>query len=145
MSAEANKAVVREFVEEVQGKHRLELLAELIHPNYVDHVHPAGRSPEGAVDEVRDTIRRALSGMLRAFPDLEVTIDEQIAEGDRVVTRKTFRGTHQGELWGQPPTGKRIEFEVIDIFRVADGKIIELWAQLDVLSLARKLGLRPPG
>ena len=62
-----------------------------------------------------------------------------------MVTRKTFRGTHQGEFWGQPPTGKRIEFEVIDIFRVADGKIVEHWAQLDALSLARKLGLRPLG
>jgi predicted ester cyclase len=72
-----------------------------------------------------------------------MTIDAQIAEGDLVATRKTLRGTHRGELWGLPPTGNRIEFEFIDIFRVAEGRLIEHWASIDRAALRSQL--RPPG
>ena len=144
MGSEETKAVVLRFVDEVQAKHRLDLVDDLLHPEYIDHARPGGLPP-AETDDARESFKRFFSGMLRAFPDLAVTIDDQIVQGDTVVTRKTFRGTHRGELWGQPATGKRVELEVIDIFRVHEGKIIEHWAELDVWALGRQLGIRPPG
>jgi steroid delta-isomerase-like uncharacterized protein len=145
MGSEDNKAVVLHFVEEVQGKHRLDLVADMLHPDYIDHAQPGGLPPAPGVTDAREAFKRFFRVMLQAFPDLDVTIEDQIAEGDKVVTRKTFRGTHRGELWGQPATGKRVSLEVIDIFRVQEGKIIEHWAELDLLALSRQLGLRFPG
>jgi steroid delta-isomerase-like uncharacterized protein len=79
-----------------------------------------------------------------AFPDLNVTVEDVIAEGEKAVTRWTVRGTHQGEIeeFG-PPTGKRVEFEGLTIHRIADGKIVEEWERYDNLSLMRQLGLVP--
>ena len=145
MSSEDPKAVVLRFVDEVQAKHRWDLVEDLLHPDYIDHARPGGLPSPAGMGDAREAFKRFFGGMLRAFPDLAVTIEDQIVEGDKVVTRKTFRGTHRGELWGQPATGKRVELEVIDIFRVHEGKIIEHWAELDVWALGRQLGIRLPG
>ena len=145
MGEEDNKAVVLHFVEEVQGKHRLDLVNDMLHPDYIDHAQPGGLPPAPGVTDAREAFKRFFRVMLQAFPDLDVTIEDQIAEGDKVVTRKIFHGTHRGELWGQPATGKRVNLEVIDIFRVHEGKIIEHWAELDLLALGRQLGVRFPG
>ncbi len=138
MSTEENKAVVRRFVEEVQSRHKLELVDQLFDPSYNDHA-----SFQGSVPGI-EGFKQLFGMMLGAFPDLHAIIHDQIAEGDKVVTRKTFKGTHKGDYMGVPPTGKQIELGVIDIFRVVDGRIVEHWMQADSLGLMQQLGLIPP-
>jgi predicted ester cyclase len=77
--------------------------------------------------------------LLRGFPDATMEINEQLGEGDLVATRKTLRGTHRGELWGLPPTGNRVEWEFIDIFRVRDGKLVEHWTHMDFEALRAQM------
>ncbi len=131
MGLEENKAVVRRFVEEVQSQHRLELVDELLAPDFLTVV------PTGMPPAPRGTayFKQFYTTMLQAFPDLQVTIHDQIAEGDKVTTRKTMRGTHRGEFMGIPPTGKEVELLVIDIFRVTGGKLVEHWGVWDRLSI----------
>ncbi|MDH4143193.1 MAG: ester cyclase, partial [Chloroflexota bacterium] len=89
---------------------------------------------------------KVMMAQLRAaFPDLEVTIEDQVAEGDKVVTRYTMRGTHQGELWGIPASGNRFELEGINIDRVVDGRFSERWAAYDQGELMRQLSVSRPG
>ena len=81
-----------------------------------------------------------------AFPDMQLTIEDQIAEGDKVVTRWTARGTHQGELMGIPPTGKQATVTGITVGRVANGKFVESWSNFDALGMMQQLGVVPvPG
>ena len=138
MTLEENKGLVRRFVEEVQSNHKLELVDQLFDPNYNDHASGPGMVPG------IDGFKQFYGMMLQAFPDLFATIHDQIAEGDKVVTRKTFKGTHKDAYMGVPPTGKQVEIGVIDIFRVADGKIVEHWMQADSLGLMQQLGMIPP-
>ena len=84
-----------------------------------------------------------LSAFLNAFPDCQVTVDDMIAEGDRVVTKKTFTGTHTAELNGIPPTGKRVSIQYVDILRLRDGKIIEHWLSMDQMNFMQQLGVLP--
>jgi steroid delta-isomerase-like uncharacterized protein len=139
MGLEENKAVVRRFVEEVQSKHRLDLVDELFDPDYIDHAVPAGTPPAQGTGYFKQFYTK----MLRAFPNMQGTIHDQIAEGDKVTTRKTFRGTHRGEFMGIPPTGKEVELLIIDIFRVTRGKLAEHWGAWDRLSLLEQLGAMP--
>ena len=130
MSTEHNKAIVRRMVEEAQSRHNLATVDELFAPNFVDHSVPAGLPPG------RDGVKMQFSMFFAAFPDLHVVIHDQVAEGDEVVTRKTFHGTHQGDLMGIPPSGRPIAFDVIDILRLKDGKITDVWhnfANADIL------------
>ena len=78
-----------------------------------------------------------------AFPDLRTSIHDQVAEGDKVATRKSFHATHHGELMGIPPTGKEVAIEVNDIVRIADGKVAEHWGGMDRLGLMHQLGAMP--
>jgi predicted ester cyclase len=84
-----------------------------------------------------------LSGFLGAFPDSHFTVDEMIAEGDRVATKKTFTGTHTEEFNGIPATGKRVTLQYADIMRVRHGKIVEHWLSMDQLSFMQQLGVLP--
>jgi steroid delta-isomerase-like uncharacterized protein len=138
MSVEENKAVVKRFIEEVQNQYKLELVDQLFDPSYKDHASGPGIVPgiEG--------FKQFFGMMLQTFPDLHATIHDQIAEGDKVVTRKTFSGTHKGDFRGLPPTGKQIELGVIDIFRISGGRIAEHWMQADFLGLMQQLGMIPP-
>ncbi len=140
MSLEENKAAVRRFVDEVQSQHRLDLVDELFAPDYIDHAVPVGMPP------ARGTayFKQFYTTMLRALPDAQATIHDQIAEGDKVTTRKTFRGTHRGEFMGIPPTGKEVELLVIDIFRVTGGKLAEHWGTWDRLSIFEQIEAMPP-
>jgi steroid delta-isomerase-like uncharacterized protein len=134
MSTERNKALVCRLVDEAQTKGNLEVIDELLADDFVDHTPLPGLPPN------RDGIK-VLFGMLRAaFPDLQVTIDEQLADGERVATRKTFRGTHLGELMGAPGSGRPVAFEVIDILTVREGKIAEHRVVFDQLGLQQQLG-----
>jgi steroid delta-isomerase-like uncharacterized protein len=140
MGLEENKVVVRRFVEEVQSQHRLDLVDELFDPDYIDHAVPAGMPPAQGTGY----FKQFYTMMLQAFPNVHATIHDQIAEGDKVTTRKTFRGTHQGEFMGIPPTGKDIELLVIDVFRVNSSKLVEHWGAWDRLSMLEQLGAMPP-
>jgi steroid delta-isomerase-like uncharacterized protein len=81
--------------------------------------------------------------MLAAFPDFAVTVEDAVAEGDKVALRVTIRGTHQGALMGTPPTGKPIAISGMSLWRIADGKIVERWESADMLGLMQQLGVIP--
>lgn len=134
MHAEANKQVVRRFVDEYQTAANEQSFAELLHPEVVDRSRPPGIA-EGA-----EGVRQQFEAFRAAFPDFHAVIHDQIAEGDKVVTRKVFHGTHRGELMGIPPTGREVQIEVIDIVRLEDGQIVEHWNVVDRLGLLQQLG-----
>ena len=137
MSLEANKALVRRFVEEVQSQHKLTVVDEIMDPHMIDHAAEASQNSA-------ETFKKFFSGFIAAFPDVKAVIHNQVAEGDKVVTHKTFHGTHKGEFMGIPPTGKKVAIEVIDIFRIAGGKFAEHWAVADMMSVMQQLGVIPP-
>ncbi len=139
---ERNKAVIRRFVEEVQNQKSEDAYWELNDPGFVN-LSPL---PPG-VPADREGGFAYLFGFLNAFPDCRFTIDDMIAEGDQVVTKKTFTGTHEAEFAGLPPTGNKVTLQFVDIMRVRDGKIVEHWNCIDQLSFMQQLGVipAPPG
>jgi predicted ester cyclase len=126
--------VVRRFVDEYQTGASEAAFAELLDPDVVDHSRPPGIAP-GALG-----VHQQFDAFRAAFPDFRATILDQITEGDKVVTRKVFHGTHLGSFQGIPPTQRPVEILVIDIVRVADGKIVEHWNCVDRLGLLTQLG-----
>jgi len=138
MSAEENKAIVRRVFEELFNQGKLDVAGEIFAADYVFHAPLAAevRGPEG--------FKQFVSMYRTAFPDLQYTIEDQIAEGDEVVTRWTATGTHRGELMGIAPTGKQGRVTGISIGRVARGKIVEDWANWDALGMLQQLGVVPP-
>jgi len=142
ISTEANKAIIVQLYEEVWNQGDLDLVDKLVAPNAVDHdpqIPPgAPGGPQGLKAVV--TMRR------RAFPDDHHTIEDLIAEGDKVVARLTHSGTHLGAFLDLPPTGKHISTTSIHIFRFSDGQLVEHWASRDDLSLLQQLGaISAPG
>ena len=140
MSAEENKALHRRFFEELFNQGNLERADELVAGNYVNHNPAPGETPgvEG--------LKQFVTTLRTAFPDIQFTLDDQIAEGDRVTTRFTATGTHQAEFAGIPATGKSIRITAINIHRVAEGKIQEGWLNWDALGMMQQLGVIPtPG
>jgi len=129
-----NKALVRRLVDEAQTQGRLEVVDELLADDFIDH------TPLEGLPGNRDGVRMLFAALRTAFPDLHVEISEQIAEADKVVTRKTFTGTHGGPFLGLPATGSNVRFEVIDILTIRDRKICEHRVVLDKLGLMRQLG-----
>ena len=139
MSAEENKRVARRIVEEAFTQGRLEVIDELVADEFVNHDSAAPPDlPPG-----REGLKELVRFYQRAFPDAQVTVEDQIAEGDRVVTRYTARGTHQGDFAGLPPTGRQATAEGISIDRIEGGKIVESWNAFDQLGLLRQLGAIP--
>jgi steroid delta-isomerase-like uncharacterized protein len=134
MSAEDNKAIVRRVIKEAQEGGKLDVVDELFAEDFVDHTPLPGLPP------TRDGVRMLFAGLRAAFPDLTVTIEEQIADGEKVATRKTFRGTHQGPFMGIPATGNAVTFEAIDILTLRDGRVREHRVVLDQLTLMQQLG-----
>jgi steroid delta-isomerase-like uncharacterized protein len=134
--SEQNKAFVRGLIEEVIGQGNFSLVEELVAPDYIGH----SASPEL---NTREGHKQFLMALRRAFPDLRITIEDQITEGDKVVTRWTARGTHQSEFMGIPPTGKQVVMSGIDIDRMANGKLVECWTRSDDLGLLHQLGAIP--
>ncbi|MEE8472851.1 MAG: ester cyclase [Dehalococcoidia bacterium] len=140
MSVEENKTIERRFMEEVWTKGNLAAVDELVATNYVDHTPMPDVSPDLQGVKQFATVVRA------AFPDWNPTIEDIIAEGDKVVVRFTGRGTHKGEFMGIPPTGKQLTMMAIAIHRIAGGKIVENWLQADMLGMMQQLGVVPtPG
>ena len=137
MNVEQNKAIARQFFEEAYNTGNVALLDQLLAPTYVDEKAPPGTpiGPQG--------IAGIITMFRNAFPDLHFTIEDQIAEGDKVVTRYTFRGTQQGELMGIPPTGKQVSIGGISIYRIEGGKMQQAWIEYDMLGLLQQLGVVP--
>jgi steroid delta-isomerase-like uncharacterized protein len=136
MSTQENKALVRRFVEEVQCRHNLAALDELLSPAFVDH---SGMSNPPTLQGSH----QFFAMMFATFPDMHFTIRQQIAEGDKVLTYKIFHGTHCGPFMGIPATGKEVSFDVMDILTVTDGKITEHWTVNDTLTMLQQLGVMP--
>ena len=137
--SEQNKMISRRLIEEGFNKGNLAVVDEVCADNYVNHDAPPGLPP------AREGIK-AFIGMYRtAFPDLRSTIDEQIAEGDRVVTRWTAQGTNNGSMFGMPATGKRMTITGHVIDRIVGGKIVETWNTFDQLGMMQQLGVIPGG
>jgi len=133
--SEQNKALVRRMIEELVNKGNFSLLDELVASDYAYY--------EPTVGEIRGSNGyKSLVSMYRnAFPDVTLSINEQIAEGDKVVTHWTARGTHQGELMGVPATGKQVTVQGVVISRIENGKLIQDFETYDVHGMMRQLGV----
>jgi predicted ester cyclase len=140
MSAQENKAIVRRLYEEAISQNKPEVFDEIMSADIIDHAPFPEQAPglEG--------FKGVFAMMLSAFPDYQSTVEDQIAEGDKVVTRFSSQGTHQGEFLGIAPTGNRVRVTGIDIDRVEQGKIVEHWSEADLLGMMQQLGVIPePG
>jgi predicted ester cyclase len=124
MSPEDNKAFIRRYFEAISGKDK----AAAVVNRYV-------------TDE---ELKHHIALNEAAFPSYQLIAEDMIAEGDKVVVRSTFRGTHKGDLMGIAPTGKQVTMSLILIYRIADDKIVEHWMQADTLGLLQQLGVIPP-
>lgn len=138
MSTEVNKRISWRLQEEVFGQGKLELVEELLAPDYVSH---APGDPELSLgpEAIKDIVRAYHS----AFPDINFTVEKQVAEGDMVVTRWTARGTHRGEFMGVAPSGRRIEVSGMSMDRISGGRIVENWNNWEALELKRQIGAIP--
>jgi predicted ester cyclase len=137
MSTEQNKALTRRLFEEGMNQNKPSVFDELIAPDFAVYDTPLGtlRGPEG--------ISQLVESFRKAFPDMQVTIEEEFADGNFVIHRGYTSGTHKGEFRGIPPTGKQVKLKTIDIWRVVNGKMLENWVQMDILGLMQQLGVVP--
>jgi steroid delta-isomerase-like uncharacterized protein len=135
---EENKALARRFTEGLWGAHKAELVDELLAPDFVNHDPFPGTTGD------REGERQAIAIHSAALSDTRATVDDQIAEGDKVAVRWTFSATQTGEFLGIPPTGNKVEMSGINICRTENGKIAELWRVVDVMGLLQQLGAVPP-
>ena len=132
-----NKALIRRWIEEVQ-KGNVDVTDEVLASDFVDHSLLPGQRSD------REGYRQGLSEDREAFSDLEITIEDQIAEGDKVMTRYRWRGTHTGgRFLDVPATGRKIEATAIVVHRVVGGKVKEEWSATDTLGMLRQLGAAP--
>jgi steroid delta-isomerase-like uncharacterized protein len=133
MSAEENKALVRRWFAELDRKN-LDIIDELLPVDYVDHNPPLPDLPSG-----REGVRQSSLILLAAFPDAAHTIEDQIAEGDKVMTRLNVRATFFGECLGFPPTGKVVEVSGVAVHRVEGGRLVEHWAHMDMAGFMQQI------
>lgn len=135
---EANKAIVRCWTEEFYNQWNIEVADELIAADYVHHnpANPMTRDLEG--------LKQWATMLFIGFPDFHVTTEDLVAESDKVAKRYTVTCTHEGEYMGIPPTDNQIAVTGIEIFRIADGKIVESWWSVDYLGMLQQLGVIPP-
>jgi steroid delta-isomerase-like uncharacterized protein len=139
MSTEDNKALIRHLYDEVWNKGNLAAADEVASPTWIAHGNLPGQEMPGL-----EGVQRFISIYRAAFPDMYLTIEDQVADGDKVVTRWKASATHTGPLMGIPPTGRQVTVSGIGIHRIVDGKIVEQWGIDDTLGLMRQLGVVPP-
>ena len=140
MSLDDNKAIIRAYVETVWNQQQLDRADEFMAPDFLDHASLPGQAPGLAGATKKWAMYQA------GLPDLHVTINDLVAEGDKVGVRRTYQGTHKGELLGVPPTGNHLQFAGISIFRLTRGKIAESWEQVNLLAMMQQIGALPtPG
>lgn len=140
MSTEENKRLVRRFWDEVFGQGRYDVLDEICAPDY--HNHSRSRTAPGMPDN-REGLRQIVMAYRKGIPDVHFTIDDIIAEGDRVICRWTATGTHTGDLMGIPPTNKWASVTGTELERVENGKLVEGWGVFDQLGLLQQIGVVP--
>ena len=127
-----NKLIARRFIEEVLGQGALHLIEEITTPDYIDHNLPAGVTPGQSIAAFRS-----------GFPGITFTVEDQMEDGDKVVTRWLATGEHTGNLYGIPPTHKKMTLTGISIYRVANNKIVGSWVEYDRMSMMQQLGVVP--
>jgi steroid delta-isomerase-like uncharacterized protein len=132
------KKLVRNLVEDVWSEGKFEVVDRLVDARYIGHSSPAGTETRGT-----EGYRQYFADLRAAFPDLHVSVEDEIEEGDRVVVRWTARATHLGTFAGVPASGRRGEVAGISIYRIADGKVIECWTNMDNLGLLQQIGAFP--
>jgi steroid delta-isomerase-like uncharacterized protein len=134
MSIEANKALARRFIDEIANRGNLAIADELFAPDFEtrDAVVPTAPGPEG--------VKQVFRAVLAAFPDFHETVEDVLADEDRVMVRWSTRGTHLGPFAGIAPTGKAVGWRGVFILRVKDGRFVEMWQVHDMLGLLRQLG-----
>jgi steroid delta-isomerase-like uncharacterized protein len=137
MSPDEHKAIIRAHVEVLFNQHEVDRTDEFFTPDYLDHAPLPGQAPGLAGAQQKWAM------YLTGVPDLRATIEDLVAEGDKVAVAWTVQGTHRGELLGIPPTGKHVRFSGISIYRLAAGKIAEQWERWDRLPLLQQLGVLP--
>jgi steroid delta-isomerase-like uncharacterized protein len=137
MSSKQNKGIVRHRVEEIFNKKNLDYIDVFYASDVVDHSAPPGLPPgiEG--------YRLKIGSFVAAFPDLNISYEDLISEGNKVSGRYTPTGTHQGDFAGIPPTGKQVKVSGMDILRLKDDKIAEHWTEMDTLGMMQQLGVIP--
>lgn len=136
--SEEIKDIVRRYVDAITSGD-LDRLDELMTADYVHHDPNFPPDFQSGLDSYKQGVR-----MFRvAFPDIKETMEDVIAEGDKVVTRHTWQGTHRGDLMGIPPSGKQVTFSMISVFRIAGGKMAEGWVNFDALGMMQQLGAIP--
>jgi len=141
MPTEQNKAIFRRMVEEIFNRGNMNLVDEFLAPDFIEREELPPGIPPG-----REGVKQMTIMFRSAFPDFKATIDDMIAEGDKVVVRMTWSGTHKGEFMGISPTGKSVSFGVIDIVRFSGDKFVEHWGMMDSTSMMQQLGAVPaPG
>lgn len=138
MSTAQNKTIMRRIPEEAFGQGDLAVVDEVFAPDYVAHVR---RAPNGATGT--SAVKQFIGMVRSAFPDVRYTVEDAIAEGDKVVMRVNISGTHQGDFMGVPATGKEVGWTEMHIARMADGKLVEHWFSSDQLALLQQLGALP--
>ena len=138
MVTEQNKALIGRLIEETFNRGNMSLANEILAPGFVDH-----EELPGGISNDREGFKTLTTMLRSAFPDFKATIEDILAEGDKVVVRMTWSGTQKGEFMGIPATGKSVSFGVIDIIRIAGGKVVEHWGQMDSMGLMQQIGAIP--
>jgi steroid delta-isomerase-like uncharacterized protein len=142
LSPEENNTIAKRFFQEAWNHGNFAVLEELTTPETVDHSTLHGHPEKGT-----ESFRKIISMFRAGFPDLHLTINDEIYSGDKVVHRWTLKGTHAQEFMGIPATGKSVEFTGMTIVRMKDGKLAERWSNIDMMRLLQELGAvpAPPG
>lgn len=138
MSLEENKEVIRRSVSEFWNTGDVDALDRIYGKEYMGH------DPDGFFAGTREQFRQTAQAIFAGFSDMEVIIDDLIAEGDKVVKKWTSRSVHTGEFMGIPPTGKAMEITGTTVYRIAGGKIVECWSNADRMGMLQQLGVIPP-
>jgi len=137
MSTEENKVLGRRWIEEIWDKGNLAVVNEILASNFVFHYAPPGVAPD------REGYKQTLTMYRTSSPDMHYTVDDMVAEGDKVTIRWAGKGTHRGALMEIAPTGKKVTITGISIIRIAGGKIVEEWTEQDMLGVLQQLGVAP--
>lgn len=146
MSVEENKALVRKFFEEVWNNRNLDALDELYSEDFTLHALWQNTSAGGAIEATGiEPAKKVIGGWFTGFPDIKVTVEDQVAENDLVGSRHSSHGTHQADFMGIPASGKEATVTGMTITRIADGKMVEAWTCWDALGMFEQLGMAPGG
>jgi steroid delta-isomerase-like uncharacterized protein len=139
MTDTADSGVINRFYEQLINRRDQRTLRELIGENIVMH----DPTIPGGVLRGREAFAQFVGGLLTAFPDMRMTAEDQVVQGNRVAARWHLRATHSGPLMDIPPTGREVNLEGMDFFTISNGEIVEMWVALDTLSLMQQVGALP--